>query len=86
MPATPRLSGSKHSPASAHVPKSSLTWTMSSPTTHTRNTCHSTSSSPRFSTSLMTYKQPLLSLLFGHNETTVYIHETRKITIAQCHH
>lgn len=66
VPTTPWLGGSKHSPASAHVSKSSLTGTMSTSTTHTRNTCHSTPSSPWLSTSLMTYRHPQL---FSHTVT-----------------
>lgn len=56
MPATPRFGGCEHSPASTHIPKSSLTWTMSSTSTDARNTCHGTPGPPRFGASLMTYK------------------------------
>jgi hypothetical protein len=54
MPAAPRLGGGKHAATTAHVTKGTLTRAVSTATSHTRDTCHSTTSTPRLSWSLMT--------------------------------
>ena len=56
MPTAVNLGWSKHVTSTAHVAESTLTGTMSTTSTDTRNTSNSSASTPRFSTGLMTCK------------------------------
>ncbi len=53
VPATPGLCGSEHTSSTAHVSERTLAGPVGSTSTHTRDTCHGTTSSPWFSTCLV---------------------------------
>ena len=65
VPAAPCLGRCEHATTTAHVAVSTLAGAVSTATTDTGNTGHSTTGTPRFSTSLMTYNEEIFFLNCG---------------------